>query len=133
MKLMVGVLLLSLLPAAPAAAKHWHDEGKHWNKHWKNHDDDDRGVNHHPLASVRCEHSSAARGFRARQSDRSTKHIRPRTTDASQAVDCVDAIFPRIHSSTILRSDRFAVRFNQRQYSGARTLFGYYRIKAPGR
>ena len=45
MKLMMGVLLLSLLTAAPAAAKHWHDEGKHWNKHWKNHDDD-RRVNH---------------------------------------------------------------------------------------
>jgi len=46
MKMMVGVLLLSLLTAAPAAAKHWHDEGKHWNKHWKDHGDDDRGVNH---------------------------------------------------------------------------------------
>ena len=28
MKMIVGVLLLSLLTAAPAAAKHWHDEGK---------------------------------------------------------------------------------------------------------
>ena len=46
MKLMVSVLFFSLLTAAAAAAKHWHDEGKHWNKHWKNHDDDDRGVNH---------------------------------------------------------------------------------------
>jgi hypothetical protein len=46
MKMMFGVLLLSLLTAAPAAAKHWHDEGKHWNKHWKGHDDDDRDVNH---------------------------------------------------------------------------------------
>ena len=48
MKMMVGVLFLSLLTAAPAAAKHWHDEGKHWNKHWKDHSDDDRGVNHRP-------------------------------------------------------------------------------------
>jgi hypothetical protein len=50
MRLMLGVLLLSLLTAAPAAAKHWHDEGRHRNKHWKNHDDDDRGVNHHAAA-----------------------------------------------------------------------------------
>ncbi len=39
MKKTLGVLILSLLTAAPATAKHWHDEGKHWNKHWKGHDD----------------------------------------------------------------------------------------------
>jgi hypothetical protein len=33
MKMIVGVLLLSLLTAAPATAKHWHDEGKHSNNH----------------------------------------------------------------------------------------------------
>jgi len=37
-----GVLLLSVLIATPAAAKHWHDEGKHGNKHRNSHDEDDR-------------------------------------------------------------------------------------------
>jgi hypothetical protein len=46
MKTTLGVLLLSLLTAAPAAAKHWHDEGKHWKKHWNGHGDDDRDVDH---------------------------------------------------------------------------------------
>ena len=51
MKLTLCALLLSLLPAAPAAAKpkHWHEDEKHWNKHWKDHDRDidDRKVDHH--------------------------------------------------------------------------------------
>jgi hypothetical protein len=42
----VCVLVLSVLIAAPAAAKHWHDEGKHWNKHRNGHDDDDRDFDH---------------------------------------------------------------------------------------
>ncbi|MGE5243275.1 MAG: hypothetical protein ACM3SQ_03500 [Betaproteobacteria bacterium] len=43
MRLMLGILLLSLLPATAATAKpkHWHDDQKHWNKHWRGHDDDD--------------------------------------------------------------------------------------------
>jgi len=51
MKLTLSVLLLSLLSAAPAMAKHWHDDDKHWNKHWKAHDrddDDDEIADHHP-------------------------------------------------------------------------------------
>jgi hypothetical protein len=49
MKFMLCALLLSLLPAAPAAAKHWHEDEQHWNKHWRTHDqdDDDRDVDHH--------------------------------------------------------------------------------------
>jgi len=33
-RLMLGVMLLSVLPAATAAAKpkHWHDDEKHWNR-----------------------------------------------------------------------------------------------------
>lgn len=51
MKLILGVLLVSLLPVAPAAAKpkHWHDDDKHWNKHWRGDDDDDG--DHH---AARC-------------------------------------------------------------------------------
>ena len=43
MKPMIGVLLLSLLPAAPAAAKpkHWHEDRKHSKKHSKDHDERD--------------------------------------------------------------------------------------------
>lgn len=33
MKLVSGVLLMSVLAAAPAAAKHWDDDKKHGNKH----------------------------------------------------------------------------------------------------
>lgn len=42
-KLTIGFLLLSLLPAVTATAKpkHWHDDDKHWKKHWQGHDDDD--------------------------------------------------------------------------------------------
>lgn len=45
MRQVLGLLLVSVLVAAPAAAKpkHWHDDGKHWNKHWRGNDDrDDR-------------------------------------------------------------------------------------------
>jgi len=43
MKLVLGVLLVTLLSAGSAAAKpkHWHDDEKHWKKHWQGHDDDD--------------------------------------------------------------------------------------------
>jgi hypothetical protein len=47
MKLTFCVLLLSMLPASPAAAKHWHEDHKHWNKHGKTHDDDERHVDHY--------------------------------------------------------------------------------------
>ena len=42
MRLTLGILLLSVIAAAPAAAKpnHWHDDGKHSNKHGKGHDVD---------------------------------------------------------------------------------------------
>jgi len=46
MRLTLGVLLLSLLPAAPAAANHWHENEKHWKKHRNAHDDDERDVDH---------------------------------------------------------------------------------------
>jgi hypothetical protein len=41
MKLTLCVLLVSLLPVAPAAAKHWHEDRKHSTKHSKAHDRDD--------------------------------------------------------------------------------------------
>ena len=46
-KRLLGVLLMTLLPAATAAAKpkHWHDDDKHWNTH-RHGDDDDRGDRH---------------------------------------------------------------------------------------
>lgn len=48
MKLTLGVLLLGVLSASPAAAKHWHENDKHWNKHWDaRDDDDDRRGDHH--------------------------------------------------------------------------------------
>jgi len=48
MKLTLGVVLLSVLAALPAAAaKHWHENDKHWNKHWEDRDDDDRRGDHH--------------------------------------------------------------------------------------
>ncbi len=52
MKLLLGVLLLSLLPAAPAAAKpkHWHEDEKHWKKH-ANHHDKERDEARHRAAS----------------------------------------------------------------------------------
>jgi len=43
MKLTLWVLLASLLSAAPAAAKHWHEERKDSDKHSKKHDRDDDG------------------------------------------------------------------------------------------
>ena len=47
MKLTLSVLLLGVLSATPAAAKHWHENGKHWNKHWDGRDDDERRRDHH--------------------------------------------------------------------------------------
>jgi len=51
MKLTFYVLLVSLLPAAPAAAaKHWHEDRKHSNKHSQaadRDDDDDRDFARH--------------------------------------------------------------------------------------
>jgi hypothetical protein len=49
MRLALGVLLIGSLTAAPALAKHPHEEGKSGNKHWKAHDwddDDDQGDHH---------------------------------------------------------------------------------------
>jgi hypothetical protein len=46
MKSTLGILLLSLLSAAPASAKHWHENEKHWNKHWDARDDDEPGRGH---------------------------------------------------------------------------------------
>jgi hypothetical protein len=48
MKLMLSVLLLSLLPAVPAVAKHWHEDGKSGKKHAKSADwkGDDREGDH---------------------------------------------------------------------------------------
>lgn len=48
MKLTLCVLLASLLPASPAAAKHWHEDRKHSNKHSRAHDrdDDERAATH---------------------------------------------------------------------------------------
>lgn len=52
MRPLIGVLLLTLLPAASAAAKpkHWHEDDKHWNKHWQDRDDDDRDGDEHRAA-----------------------------------------------------------------------------------
>jgi hypothetical protein len=47
MKLTLGVVLVSVFAASPAAAKHWHDNDKHWNKHWDDRDDDDRRGDRH--------------------------------------------------------------------------------------
>jgi hypothetical protein len=41
-----GILVVSVLSVTPVSAKHWHDDGKHWNKHKHRHDDDDRDVHH---------------------------------------------------------------------------------------
>ena len=48
MRVTCGVLLLTLLATAPVAAqpKHWHDDKKHWNKHWHGDDDDDADAHH---------------------------------------------------------------------------------------
>jgi hypothetical protein len=48
MRLTLGILFLSVIVAAPAAAKpnHWHDDEKHWNKHAKGHDDDREDRDH---------------------------------------------------------------------------------------
>ena len=49
MRLALGVLLIGSLTAAPALAKHPHEEGKSGNKHGKAHgwdDDDDQGDHH---------------------------------------------------------------------------------------
>jgi hypothetical protein len=40
------LLLAALAWSAPASAKHWHDDEKHWKKH-QNHEDDDRNFDHH--------------------------------------------------------------------------------------
>jgi len=42
MKATLGVLVLSVLVAAPVAAKpkHWHDDDKHWNQQWDDRDDE---------------------------------------------------------------------------------------------
>ena len=50
MKRTFAVLLLILVSAVPAAAKHWHENEKHWNKHWNAHDDDDRDRGHRPAS-----------------------------------------------------------------------------------
>jgi hypothetical protein len=39
--------LLAVFLAAPASAKHWHDDGRHWKKHAKHHGDDDERFDHH--------------------------------------------------------------------------------------
>ena len=43
MRLTLGVLLLSVVAVAPAAAKpnHWHDDDKHWKGHDDDHEDRD--------------------------------------------------------------------------------------------
>ena len=48
MRLMLGVLLVTIVAAGPAAAKpkHWHDDDKHWNKHGHDRDDDDHDGGH---------------------------------------------------------------------------------------
>jgi hypothetical protein len=38
--------LFALFVAAPVSAKHWHDDGRHWKKHEKHVDDDER-FDHH--------------------------------------------------------------------------------------
>jgi hypothetical protein len=52
MKLTPCVLVLSLVSAVPASAKHWHEDKKHWNEHRNGHDwNDDRRGDHH---AARC-------------------------------------------------------------------------------
>src|SRR5262245_50359173 len=38
--------LLAVFLAAPVSAKHWHDDDRHWKKHMKHADDDER-FDHH--------------------------------------------------------------------------------------
>jgi hypothetical protein len=45
MKRTLCALLLAVLPASPVAAKHWHDDQKHFKRHADADDDDDR--DHH--------------------------------------------------------------------------------------
>jgi Ni/Co efflux regulator RcnB len=49
MRMLLGVLLVSVAFAAPAAAKpkHWHESEKHWKKHSQDHDDDHHDRGHH--------------------------------------------------------------------------------------
>jgi len=47
MRPVIFLISAGLLLSAPLAAKHWHEDEKHWNKHAKPEDDDDRRVNHH--------------------------------------------------------------------------------------
>ena len=47
MRLTLAVVLLCLVSAVPVAAKHWHDDEKHWNMHWNDRDDEDRDGDRH--------------------------------------------------------------------------------------
>ena len=48
LKSLTCLIISSCLLAAPALAKHWHEDDDHWNKHWKHHDDrDERDFDHH--------------------------------------------------------------------------------------
>ena len=47
MRLMIPVMLSGLLLSGPVWAKHWHDDDKHWNKHSRQADHDDRDFDHH--------------------------------------------------------------------------------------
>src|SRR5437667_2513487 len=47
MRSVIYLMSCALLFDLPLTAKHWHENQKHWDKHSKEADDDDRHVNHH--------------------------------------------------------------------------------------
>jgi len=47
MRPVIFLISAGLLLNVPLAAKHWHENEKHWDKHAMHEDDDDSRVNHH--------------------------------------------------------------------------------------
>jgi hypothetical protein len=53
MKPLTYVIASWLLLGTPVWAKHWHDDGDHWNKHWKQHKDSMSGISTTmPMAAI---------------------------------------------------------------------------------
>jgi hypothetical protein len=47
MRPVIYLISCTLLLNLPLTAKHWHEDQKHWDKHSREADEDDRRVNHH--------------------------------------------------------------------------------------